>query len=243
MFFKLVSPGGGPADARHDERLIALAAEEGPTAMVWQAQQGLVVPRNYQRYATFGPTNEAFARGGWPVTVRQSGGGIVPQGPGIINFSLAYAVDGKPLDHSDQAYQLICDLISDTLAQAGVACRPQAVEGSFCDGRYNLAVDSDSGPRKIAGTAQLWRRHTLADGSGFRQVVLVHALIIAQADIQTMNDMANRYEAALGSDKRYQLGRLAQVADYGNWPTRTEAGITGWLMETLAVKTATIRPQ
>src|SRR5690606_25147972 len=100
-----------------------------------------------------------------------------------------------------------------------------------------------SGPKKIAGTAQLWRRHSLADGSGFRQVVLVHALIIAQADIQTMNGMANRYEAALGNDKRYDSGRLAQVADYCAGPMQTEAGITGWLMETLAVKTATIRPQ
>src|SRR5690606_2183733 len=97
-----------PQHARYDESLIGPAMQQGPVASVWESEQGLVVPRTYRRFAGFVQACAQFERAGWPVTVRQSGGGIVPQGPGIINLSLAYSVRGKPLDHSDTAYLLIC---------------------------------------------------------------------------------------------------------------------------------------
>src|SRR5690606_11267187 len=151
----------------------------GASASVWEAEQGLVVPRTYRRYAGFEQACQQTEQAGWPVTVRQSGGGIVPQGPGIINLSLAYPVHGKPLDHSDVAYQLICGLISRSLQNLGIEAHPQAVEGSFCDGRYNLAVGHGAQARKIAGTAQMWRRHPAAETGSEQQIVLVHALILA----------------------------------------------------------------
>src|SRR3546814_11147898 len=92
--------------------------------------------------------------------------GIVPQGPGIVNVSLAYAVQGKPLDHSDEAYLLICRIIAQALEEHGVDAHTQAVDGSFCDGRYNLAVGAGQEARKIAGTAHVWRRQTVGPGIG-----------------------------------------------------------------------------
>src|SRR3546814_1729838 len=56
--------------------------------------------------------------------------GIVPQGPGIVNVSLAYAVQGKPLDHSDEAYLLICRIIAQALEEHGVDAHTQAVDRS-----------------------------------------------------------------------------------------------------------------
>src|SRR3546814_17345194 len=72
--------GNEPQHARFDESLIALAAQQGPSASIWEAEQGLVVPRTYRRYADFEQACEQLEQAGWPVTVRQSGGGIVPQG-------------------------------------------------------------------------------------------------------------------------------------------------------------------
>lgn len=240
MAFELVSADGASLDARHDESLIARAAEQGPAAMIWQAEQGLVVPRTYRRFKAFDTAAQNFADLGWPVTVRLSGGGIVPQGPGIVNISLAYAVHGKPLDHSDDAYRLLCRVISETAARFGAACRPQEVHGSFCDGRYNLAVDTGGRPRKIAGTAQLWRRHALKNGAGLRQVVLVHGLILAEVDAAALTDMANRFEAALGSDKRYDSARAAALIDHCRPPRHRHSGFIVSLMETLAQKTTAI---
>ncbi|NYT65080.1 lipoate--protein ligase family protein [Alcaligenaceae bacterium] len=190
-------------DARADESLIAYAAQGIPAASIWRTSQGLVVPRSYLRASQFESTCQKFAQAGWPISVRQSGGGVVPQGPGIINLSLAYAVHGKPLDHSDAGYQQICDVIGQALQGLGIDTRAQAVEGSFCDGRYNLATGSQDQARKVVGTAQVWRRQPGVNNNEAFQVALVHAMILAHADINAITDQANQLELALGHDRRY----------------------------------------
>ncbi|MEB2398524.1 MAG: lipoate--protein ligase family protein [Alcaligenaceae bacterium] len=209
--FAVVEPG--PAQGlspQFDETLIELAAAGRPAACIWEAGQGLVVPRGYARHEGFAAACERFAQAGWPVSVRQSGGGIVPQGPGIVNFSLARGVSGKPLDHSTPAYALICRLIGQALEEFGIAAHAQAVEGSFCDGRYNLAVGSGPQARKIAGTAQLWRRRPLP-GGGFQEVGLVHALILVHTDVAVAGAMANAFEEALGTSRRYLAERTVSA--------------------------------
>ena len=71
---------------------------------------------------------------------------------------------------------------------------PREVHGSFCDGRFNLAV----GDRKIVGTAQQWKRLG-AD----RHAVLAHAVMVAQADPALITGWANDFENALGTGRRY----------------------------------------
>jgi hypothetical protein len=236
MHFKLITfPPGYRQTARFDESLIALAAQSGPVASVWEAEQGLIVPRTYRRHENFSAACETFARQAWPITVRLSGGGIVPQGPGILNLSLAYAVDGLPLDHADAAYTRICRIIAQALDGYGIATHPQAVAGSFCDGRYNLAWGEGRAARKVAGTAQLWRRvhpaaldlsaghdagastiaarplHTSARRAPLLQVVLVHALIFGAIDVQALTAHANRFEQALNRSMRYDPNRIASL--------------------------------
>lgn len=202
------------ADAQSDEFLIELANRIGPLACIWEAPQGLVVPRTYQRFGNFTETCEQFADRQWPVAVRLSGGGIVPQGPGIINMSLAYPVQGKPMDHADQAYLLICRIIQHALSTFGIASHPDAVQESFCDGRFNLAIGAGTNLRKVAGTAQVWRRLPI-DGEqhAFTQVVMVHALILAAVDIELVTAMANQFEQCLGSGKHYRSDRAASLLD------------------------------
>ncbi len=234
MPFQLLPvPAGLGQDARFDESLIAMAAQDGPTACVWESAQGLVVPRTYQRFEPFAAACAEFAGLGWPVSVRQSGGGIVPQGPGIINLSLAYAARGKPLDHSDEAYLLICRVIAQALQEYGIVSQPQAVEGSFCDGRYNLAVGQGASARKIAGTAQLWRRHTLESGHDTVQMVLVHALILAAVDADALTACANRFEQAVGNHKRYGSDRIASLHELCNTPHHARAAFTLALKDSL----------
>jgi lipoate-protein ligase A len=131
---------------------------------------------------------------------------VVPQGPGILNLSLAYPCDGGPGFASVQVYAHLCGLLATALGRLGIDTATAAVEGSFCDGRYNLAVAVDGGMRKIAGTAQYWRR------SGDRHVVLAHALLLVQADPRQLCDQANHLEAALGSSRRYRSQALTNVA-------------------------------
>ncbi|WP_322998426.1 lipoyl protein ligase domain-containing protein [Castellaniella sp.] len=205
-----LDPLGGPLA---DEALLAQAVD-CPVACLWQAHQGLVVPRTYAARPGFAEAQAAFAAQGWPIHVRQSGGGVVPQGTGILNFSLAQAFEGRPLDHSDRLYQHLCSLMATALLFFGIDAQARAVEGSFCDGRYNLAVGTPA--RKIAGTAQLWRHipasaaHPAGTADG-RHVGLAHALILLQCDTATATARANALEAALGNPRRYEADRILSL--------------------------------
>jgi lipoate-protein ligase A len=243
MRFTLVDPTGEAShDPRFDESLIALAAEHGPRACVWQAKQGLVVPRTYQRHPSFNVACDDFAGQGWPITVRQSGGGIVPQGPGIVNASLAYAMEGKPLAHSDDAYRLLCNAIGAALARHGVISQPQAVDGSFCDGRYNLAVGTGPEARKVAGTAQVWHRRKADGASAPVQIVLVHALILAAVDVGLVTTQANRFEAAVDSGRQYNADRMASLHTLNDPQAHDVPNFLNQLMASLADELQHIDP-
>lgn len=204
------APDSDNLDLRFDESLMQHAVAHGPAACIWQAPQGLVVPRTYLQSVAFDDARRIFRSRGWPISVRHSGGGVVPQGPGILNISLAYSIEGRPLDHSDAAYQLLCELISEAIEQFGIQSHTRAVEGSFCDGRFNLAVGTDAEARKIAGTAQLWRRLPRPDRVHV-QTVLVHALLLVACDIDAVTEQANALEHVLGNPRRYLPERAASL--------------------------------
>ena len=197
-------------DATEDEELLNRVTLEGPVATLWQTQRSLVVPRSYRRYDNFEAACRQFEQQGWPVTVRQTGGGIVPQGPGILNLSLAYAVIGPPMQHSESGYRLICSLLAEAFTRLGIAAFPAAVDGSFCDGRYNLAVRHAGEVVKIAGTAQSWRRWP---GNKETHLGLVHALVLLDVDTAAVTEVANAFEVAIGSDQRYQANKVICAAE------------------------------
>ncbi len=74
---------------RAEQPLFAKASAGEAVAQLWQAPQGLVVPGSYRQFTDLPAVSAHFAARGWPVWLRRSGGGLVPQGPGIINLSLA----------------------------------------------------------------------------------------------------------------------------------------------------------
>lgn len=179
---------------------MADAAQRGcAVAHLWQGMPGWVVPR---RTTALPGWAEVAVRHGSALQVRRSGGGLVPQGPGIWSLSLAWpAGDATPAD-MHAIYAALCDALAAAFARLGVVATPQAVQGSFCDGRWNLAVNG----RKLVGTAQAWRRF----GAG--QVVLSHALIIVSADPTALTESANRLEAELGQGRPYRADALTSLA-------------------------------
>ena len=182
------------------------ALEGQSTAALWTGRMGLVAPMSYRRHGQLDRACAASLVHGVPVRLRRSGGGLVPQGPGILNLSLAYPCAGAPADLAEPVYQHLCDLLARALAGLGVECRSRSVTGSFCDGRFNLAVTSGGIARKIAGTAQYWRR-----ASG-RQAVLAHALLLVDANPVHLSEQANRFETALQSGRHYDANALTSVA-------------------------------
>lgn len=180
--------------------MAACAASGRAVAHLWRAPVGLVVPR---RTTTLpGWAAAAAAPGHGEVQVRASGGGLVPQGPGLWNLSLMWPAPTAAPSGTDALYRALCHALAAAFARLGITASAQAVEGSFCDGRYNLAVDG----RKLVGTAQAWRR---VQGV---PLVLAHAVIVVDADPAEATARANAFEAALGSGIRYRADALTSVA-------------------------------
>ncbi len=190
--------------AAEAEWMACAAATGTAAAHLWRGEPALVVPRSY----TALPGWPAAAARAHRVLVRASGGGVVPQGPGLLNLSLVWRADAdadatvSAPRGTEAIYRALCDELAAALARLGIVAVPQAVLGSFCDGRFNLAVAG----RKLIGTAQSWRR------VAGRPVVLAHALIVVDADPQALTESANAFERDLGSGRQYRAEALTSVA-------------------------------
>lgn len=186
--------------AAEGEWLQRCAALGRASAHLWRGEAGLVVPRRYTALPGWPAALAAMSPG--TVQVRASGGGLVPQGPGVWNLSLAWPAPGATPSGTDAVYTTLCEALAAAFTRLGIAASAQPVTGSFCDGRYNLAVAG----RKLVGTAQAWKR------VGGVPVVLAHAVIVVTADPDELSARANAFEALLGSGTRYTAEALTSVA-------------------------------
>lgn len=196
---------------------LADALEGRPRAVLWCAPRGLVAPLSYRRHAGFDSVCADFAAGGWPIRLRRSGGGVVPQGPGVLNLSLTYCPGGDPGRCADAVYAHLCAVLAQALDSLGIEAHTGAVDGSFCDGRFNLAVSTNDCERKVVGTAQYWRR------AGARHAVLAHAVLLFDAAPELLTERANAFEAALRSGRYYDANAITTVVQ--EWQT-AHCGLT-----------------
>lgn len=192
-------------DLALEAELLQAADQQGlALARMWTARPALVVPRSYAAAEGFERACLVASQAGRAVWVRGSGGGLVPQGRGILNLSLAWRTLVAPGEVMESVYHLMADRLALALATLGVHATPAAVDGSFCDGRFNLAV----GARKLVGTAQQWRR---SERGG--HLVLAHAVILVDSDLAAELAVANAFEAALGQGRAYRIEALTTVRE------------------------------
>jgi lipoate-protein ligase A len=197
-----------------EQSLLGIAASGASCARIWRSRPMMVVPRSYRKHPRFEAVQRQWARSGIPIAVRQSGGGAVPLEEGVLNLSLAWSTRLPALTHADAIYGALCDVVARSICCYGIECRTAAVQDSFCDGRFNLSI----GGRKVAGTAQHWSR----GGSGY--VVMAHALLIVEADLQTLTERANALEFDLQSGRTYSSDALTSVAREINVIGRQQEG-------------------
>ncbi|WJV67404.1 lipoate--protein ligase family protein [Pectobacteriaceae bacterium CE70] len=196
-----------------EDELFGYAAAGTAVAKIWQAPQALVVPRTYTHYAPLAQVRQRFAAQGCPVFLRKSGGGLVPQGPGIINLSLAYPIQQSLGEAATPVYLHLCEILRDTLQTFGIASHFQAVSGSFCDGRFNLACGTEATARKISGTAQYWQSLPGQEpGEPRWHIVLAHAVLLVAVDLPKVHQWANDFEQLIGSGHHYDAAKTVDMA-------------------------------
>jgi octanoyl-[GcvH]:protein N-octanoyltransferase len=128
------------------------AGSRGPTALLWTSSRYVGVTHPEIRLPNFGDAVRLAGEAGFPVLVRNSGGGAVAANEGSISFSLTFPVED--LRHElYERYTEGADLIVAALAKLGIAAEAGEVEGEFCPGAYSVRTGGYYGT-KVAGLAQ-----------------------------------------------------------------------------------------
>lgn len=133
---------------------------------------------------------------GWPVFVRDTGGDVTPQSPGIVNATAAFVLPRTQDFTIKHAYERFCSPLTRFLGTMGIESYLSKVSRSFCDGEFNIVFDR----RKLAGTAQRWRLTTLRDGEP-GVAVLAHAAILVDPDIEQSIAATNRFYRLCGEER------------------------------------------
>ena len=128
------------------------AGERGPAALIWTSSRYIGATRQETRLPGFTAVTKAASDLGFPVLVRNSGGGAVAANRGSLLFSLTFPVED--LRHGlYERYSEGLDLIASALRRIGVEAEGGEVEGEFCPGAYSVRSGGPWGV-KHAGLAQ-----------------------------------------------------------------------------------------
>ena len=161
------------------------SGDRGPTAFLWVSSRYVGATRPETRLAGFPAAARAVADLGFPVLVRNSGGGAVAANEGSISFSITVPVDD--LRHGlYERYTEGVDLVAAALRRVGVAAEGGEVEGEFCPGSYSVRSGGQRGV-KHAGLAQ---RVT-------RRAARLEALILVSKTAELVG-VLERFYGALG---------------------------------------------
>lgn len=169
---------------------------------VWRTHQALIVPSLTANAAGFHTASSEMASRGWPVFIRDTGGDVTPQSPGMVNVSSAFVVKRTPDISIRETYERFCAPLLAFLGTLGLNAHLSSVEGAFCDGAFNIVINR----RKLAGTAQRWRPAQTRDGCP-GVAILAHAAIIADADIATSVAETNRFYRLCGLERTVDPAR------------------------------------
>ncbi len=172
------------------------ADERGPTALMWTSSPYVGATRPETRLPGFGEARRRAEGLGFPVLVRNSGGGAVAANEGSISFSLILPV--TDLRHGlYERYAEGVDLVSSALRRIGVEAEGGEVAGEFCPGAYSVRSGGKAGI-KHAGLAQ---RVT-------RRAARVEALILIQRTAELV-PVLEAFHSALGLP--FRSGSVADV--------------------------------
>lgn len=172
-----------------DERLLeAMLAGKLPPRVqrIWTNRPCIVATRAQSRMPGFADA----AADRLPVAIRLSAGSAVIHHQGTLQISLIEALEAPAIE---AGYRRLLDLLAGALQPIGIRAGPAAIEGAYCDGRFNLCAAD----RKIGGTAAFIRTRQ------GRSAGLFHACVTMMGNVR--NDVARvaRFEQALGLPGRY----------------------------------------
>ena len=130
----------------------AAAGSRRPSVLLWTSSRYVGATRPETRLPGFPAAARLAGEAGFPVLVRNSGGGAVAANEGAVSFSLTSPV-GDLRSGLYERYSEGTGLVVAAMHKVGVAAEAGEVEGEFCPGAYSVRAGGPKGV-KIAGLAQ-----------------------------------------------------------------------------------------
>jgi octanoyl-[GcvH]:protein N-octanoyltransferase len=155
----------------------------GPTALLWSSERYVGLTRPETRLAGFPEAARRMRRLGFPVLVRNSGGGAVAANRGSLSFSITFPVE-EFRQGLYERYAEGSDVIVAALRAFGVDAEAGEVEAEFCPGAYSVRSGGARG-LKVAGLAQ---RVT-------QRAARVEALILVSGTAEIRHALSELYPA------------------------------------------------
>lgn len=161
------------------------AGSRGPTTLLWTSSRYVGATRLETRLPGFATAVRLAEEAGFPVLIRNSGGGAVAANGGSISFSLTFPIED--LRHGlYERYSEGTELVVTALDKLGVAAEPGEVESEFCPGAYSVRSGGYHGT-KVAGLAQRVKR----------RAARVEALVLI-TNTAELRHVLERFYGALG---------------------------------------------
>jgi lipoate-protein ligase A len=172
------------------------SGERGPTTLVWTSPRYVGATRAETRLPGFEAARRAAEMLGFPVLVRNSGGGAVAANEGSISFSLTSPVEDLRQGLFER-YAEGVDLVVAALRRVGVEAEGGEVNGEFCPGAHSVR----SGGRQGVKHAGLAQRVT-------RRAARLEALILVSNTAQLILVLERFYDALGLSFRPESVGDL-----------------------------------
>ncbi|HED03942.1 MAG TPA: hypothetical protein ENI60_04145 [Candidatus Fraserbacteria bacterium] len=143
---------------------------------------------------------------------RVSGGQLVWQGPGALNYSVCVPRQEPYGIH--RAYETLSAGVVQALTRWGLRCSFGRVPGAYCDGSHNLVIHQ----RKLAGTAQARRK-------GF---ILVHGTVLIDADWERILGLLTEFYRRAGQARSIRRAALTTLSEALGRPLTTDQAKTAF---------------
>lgn len=197
--------------AEDDLMLEAVAAGTRPaTLRFWTMPDVVVCPVSMRRkWEVAGPYHPA------PL-FRSTGGGVVAVEKGVSFWSLAWATPREEAASIDEAYFRLATMMESVLELAGVPADVAEVPEAMCRGRYDIAING----QKIAGLSQ--RRIERGPKEARISAFLVHAFVLENADVSSVEERCNSLAAHMGVEGT-EPGALISLHTYLGHPVSLES--------------------
>lgn len=173
---------------------------------IWRHPKAFIMGLRDRKLPNALETMQWLERQGYSVTVRNSGGAAVPLDPGVVNISIILPNLKGGMEFRQDfelMYQLICESLK---SEIGLVNKGE-VEGAYCPGDFDLSIKD----RKFCGIAQ--RRQTKA--------VVVQAFVLVEGRGKKRGAIVREfYERASNSStldypivKPYSMSSLSEMTD------------------------------